>query len=362
MNFFKRRQYRKAIQQVLHECKHARNMRADIASPQDLAALTEAETNLRDRRHSRDEEELDQAIQQAVQCAGKVYPPRPFPRIRENVEIFAVAFAVAMGFRTYFIQPFKIPTGSMQPTLYGITVQQQSAPGPLDRFPVNLLTLIFSGEKYTEVTARVSGPIDTRFAVEEEFFVFYVQGVPHKIRKGLAVYFSPGDYVAKGQLMASGRVRYGDHIFVDKVRYNFARPKRGDIVVFSTDFIHDARIKPNTFYIKRMAALPGERVGIEPPYLMVGGTKVTEPYPFHRLVTDPGYSGYTLAKAQTNQPAFLAEGQQERLIPEDAFLPLGDNTSFSLDGRYFGPVKRKSLVGPAFMVYWPFSKRWGPTR
>ena len=151
MNLYKRRQYRKAIHHDLHECKHARNMRADIASPEDLAALTEAESILRSRRHSRDEEELDLAIQQAVQCAGKVYPPRPFPRIRENVEIFAVAFA-GHGLRTYFIQPFKIPTGSIQPTLYGITVQQQSL-GSLDRFPVNLLTLILSGEKYTKVTA-----------------------------------------------------------------------------------------------------------------------------------------------------------------------------------------------------------------
>jgi len=32
-----------------------------------------------------------------------------------------VALAVAMGIRTFFLQPFKIPTGSMQPTLFGVT-------------------------------------------------------------------------------------------------------------------------------------------------------------------------------------------------------------------------------------------------
>jgi signal peptidase I len=41
------------------------------------------------------------------------------------------------------------------------------------------------------------------------------------------------------------------------------------------------------------------------------------------------------------------------------YLPLGDNTLYSLDGRYFGPVERQHIVGPAFAVYWPFSKRWG---
>ena len=362
MNFFKRRRYRKAIHQVLHESKHARHMRADLAAPEDIQCLVEAEGELRNKRSSHDEAELDQAIQLVVQCATKVYPPRPFPRIRENVEIFAVAFAVAMAFRTYFIQPFKIPTGSMQPTLYGITVQQQSSQGAMDRFPMNLLALAWKGERYTEVTAKLSGQIDTRFAVDDEFFVFYVRGVPHRIRKGLAVYFSPGDYVTKGQLMASGRVRFGDHIFVDKIRYNFSRPKRGDIIVFSTDFINDPRIKTNTFYIKRLAVLPGEQVEIDPPRLIVNGKQVTEPEPFTRLLNDPGYSGYTLARVQPGQTTFLAESGQTRQLAADEFLPLGDNTSFSLDGRYFGPVKQKSLVGPSFMVYWPFSRRWGPVR
>ncbi|HPC58336.1 MAG TPA: S26 family signal peptidase, partial [Kiritimatiellia bacterium] len=41
------------------------------------------------------------------------------------------------------------------------------------------------------------------------------------------------------------------------------------------------------------------------------------------------------------------------------FLPFGDNTTSSLDGRYFGPVSERALVGPSFFVYWPLSRRWG---
>ena len=53
-------------------------------------------------------------------AANKWLKPYPHPVWRENVEVLLVAIAVAMGIRTFFLQPFKIPTGSMQPTLYGV--------------------------------------------------------------------------------------------------------------------------------------------------------------------------------------------------------------------------------------------------
>src|ERR1700722_7632346 len=53
--------------------------------------------------------------------ANKWIKPYPHAATRENVEVLLVALAVAMGIRTFFVQPFKIPTGSMQPTLFGVT-------------------------------------------------------------------------------------------------------------------------------------------------------------------------------------------------------------------------------------------------
>lgn len=362
MNFFARRRWRKIIKHALHEARHARHMREDIAAPEDLEALRNAENEVSAAWRARDEARLESALDGLAQALSRVAPPRPSPRIRENVEILAVAVAVAMGVRTYFVQPFKIPTGSMQPTLYGIDVKADATREWLDVFPLNILRLALFGERYVEVRAQASGPI-TLVDRTEEGKVYSIGGRLHHIRSHLREYPLQSPYVEKGQLLASGRVRQGDHIFVNKVRYNFAKPKRGDIFVFSTDGIQYPGIRPDSFYIKRVAGLPGERISIDPPYLVADGRRITSPYPFERLVkaTDQGYVGYQLpeipfgyrsdAKIQTRFST-LALGDHE-------YLPLGDNTRSSLDGRYFGAVQEVNIVGPAFMVYWPFGKRWG---
>jgi signal peptidase I len=337
-------------------------MRADVAEPEDIRKLLDTETALQSAWKTRDEAATESAAEHLVNCIAKVLPPRPHPKVRENIEILVVAVAVALAVRTYFVQPFKIPTGSMQPTLHGIIVKPQAERGWMDYFPLSLVRLALFGERYVEVRASVSGELKDQLDVSEDAVYIFVGRTPHVIRPNMALRSSPG-YVERGQVLASGRVRLGDHVFVNKVRYNFSRPRRGDIFVFSTDGIVHEQIRPNTFYIKRLVGLPGEEISIDAPYLVANSQRITEPYPFHRLLTDreKGYMGYQLARTSGHRVK-LGSPTDIVKLSDSQYLPMGDNTMQSLDGRYFGGVERRNIVGPAFLVYWPFGPRWGLVR
>ena len=360
MNFFERRRVHKIVKHALHEAKHALHMRGDIAAQEDLDALREGIVVLKDAWARKHDDDIEAALNAIGGKIDKVLPAKPHAKMREHVEILVVALAVAMGFRAYFIQPFKIPTGSMQPTLYGITVDESSPKTIFDSFPLNLAQWIVTGEMYTEIRAKATGVVSRQYEQREDGNVYTIGGMRHRVPNGMHLRLQSPN-VVKGQLLAAGRVRRGDHIFVNKLKYNFVRPTRGDIFVFDTDEIDHPQIRKDTFYIKRMVGMPGEAISIDPPYLVADGKRVTEPYAFDRLLHDAagGYIGYILPPYGPGTPVKLATRESVLQLGKGEYLPLGDNTRSSLDGRYFGAVPERSIVGPAFMVYWPFGKRWG---
>ncbi len=363
--WFRRRKMLKQTGHLLHEARHLRRMREDIADREAIGALRDAERALARARADGPPDEIEGRADALGAAMDAFAPKRGNPRLREHIEILVVAVAVAMGFRTYFIQPFKIPTGSMQPTLHGITVQPQIGRQWHDYFPLNLVSLVLYGERYQEIRARATGLVDTRYEESDDALRFFVAGIPHEMPRNMTLRVQPGlSRVEKGQILASGRVRLGDHIFVNKLRYNFSRPVRGDIFVFSTKGIDYPRIRPDSFYIKRMAGLPGERLTLDPPHLVADGVRVTAPFPFERLVkgTAEGYHGYRWPHYDPRIRVALGRAGQGLQLSSSQYLPLGDNTLSSLDGRYFGGVERVNIVGPAFMVYWPFGPRWGLVR
>jgi len=369
MNYFERRTRIKQIKHALHEARHARRMREDIARPEDVAQLERTEKELRNDLRTKQYEAALERIFRIEKEIRAIMPIPSAPRLRENLEVLVVAIAVAMAIRAYFFQPFKIPTGSMQPTLYGITVEQLKngeKPGLWDGFPQKIIPFLINGTYYREVRAQAAGVVRTTGLDPTQTFVYVsIAGRQHAIRKGMRPHFREGEMVQRGAVLASGRFRFGDHLFVDKISYNFRRPRRGDVFVFQTGGIDHPRIRENTFYIKRLVGLPNEAIQIRPPFIHVNEEAWDQPHVTRFMDRKwPGdrqeyYGGYTNV---SDNEARLRRPTDVLRLAEDEYLPFGDNTGSSLDGRYFGGVNQEDIVGPAFVVYWPFNRRWGRIR
>lgn len=356
MNYFRRRRARQHLKLLLKQARHVRNMREDVADPGRLRLLGELEINARRAIGASDHENMRAAAGPLERNISSLIPGRPYPGLRDNIETLLVAVAVAMAFRTYFLQPFRIPTSSMHPTLHGITYEPQSAPGLFDRFPLQIARWIVRGQWYVEIAARTSGV--ARFVeTPKGETAIVIGGLSHRVPANAGLRVGQGDRVMTGQVLASGVRTAGDHILVNKVAWNFRRPQRGEIMVFTTDGIRHPQIKEKEHYVKRLVGLPGETVDISDPYLLVNGMKLRSPRSIKRIQDrEEDYSGFIKPQPQQID---VVEAYPARLGPAD-YHALGDNQASSLDSRYWGPVPEENLVGPAVFVYWPFSRRWGP--
>ncbi|MFH1476066.1 MAG: signal peptidase I [Verrucomicrobiota bacterium] len=358
MNYFERRRLRKILLHLIKEARHVRNLREDVAAAIPLARLDESVQRGRNILRAGAWPQVESAAAELGDRIEALMPRRPWAWLCENLEIIVVALAVAMAFRTYFIQPFKIPTSSMSPTLYGIHYAPCNTKGFTDYMPLNMVKWLITGEWYVEVRAATFGTAywasfgDTRgVVIGERYQKVYDSANPSG---ALAECVTNGEQVITGQKLASGARIAGDHIFVNKAGWNFRKPRRGEIMVFKTNGIKHPQIKQNEHYVKRLVGLPGETLDIENPYLCINGNKITQPASIARIAACRfGYDGYQ----KTGN--YMANQKNHVQLANDQFFACGDNQRNSLDSRYWGPVKRVNLVGPAFFVYWPLSRRWG---
>jgi signal peptidase I len=371
------------VRQATEMCQHVRkllNAQRDVLLPQALEAVTAA---LRQTQAAiaadADDAALGKHMAQLEEMAGKWIKPYPYADWRENIEVFLVAIVVAMAIRTFFLQPFKIPTGSMEPTLFGIEctdLRDQAdfkMPGPLVRF----WDVIYDGTIWHEFIAPADGevvrigPLEhlLRFINKQTLWVQY-RGQDRQVP--FTIWCGPDDHLehaigldrrfvfSKGEPIVRFKEVTGDHLFVDRVTYNFRRPRRGDIVVFKTKGIVGI---PNQdqFYIKRLVGLPGESVSIgEDQHARINGRRLDASTPHFENVYgfDPNaprregktgqYNGHVLQPASTLRfPGDTIE------IPARQFVVFGDNTLNSLDSRYWGPLPEQNVIGKSCFVYWP---------
>src|SRR6201993_4508137 len=135
--------------------RHARKYlryKHDKLSGTDREQIVSEMQMLREGLRSRDRQKIHSAAETLDKTLHELMPVTWESHWRENCEVILVAIVVAVGIRSYFLQPFKIPTGSMQPTLNGIIGYPSTAPAP------NILRqigeFIALGRNYVNVVAR----------------------------------------------------------------------------------------------------------------------------------------------------------------------------------------------------------------
>ena len=339
MNWWKKRRALKQAKELLAMAGKLLRMHRDILQERTIQELAGATEKLAAAIATRNIPEVETCTEKLDRQLSLAFPRTTHSSVRENIEVFLVAAIVAMGVRTFFLQPFKIPTGSMQPTLYGITGDHGEHDGWSHEvsLPKRLGMLLFQGQWPTASNAK---SVDSLVNL-----------------LGWTIF---GQWPNNAHWQASG-----DHIFVDRFTYHFRKPKRAEVVVFETGFMSQRGVNPRGgFYIKRLVGLAEETVSIKPPHVLIDG-KVAKGTAFDRMYSmRDGYWGYMLFPHEqpgaTYQSKYInSDISNSYTIPAKHFLALGDNSGSSLDGRYWGAVPEKALVGRAVLVYWPFSWRFG---
>jgi signal peptidase I len=291
---------RRSLREFEKNLKRYLAINADLIGPERLDNIRQMKKQMSEARRDGKLDEAESLRNRIEQQLEAALPPVRGPKaLREWVEVLLVATLVAWGgIRTFFVQPFKIPTGSMQPTLYGIHSQPEFGVPSLF---VRLGDQILFGKKYTGTDAIFSG----------------------------------------------------DRIFVDKFSYHFRKPRRGEIIVFGTASVEG--LPPEMrgkFYIKRLIGLPGDEIQIRPPYVYINGEILDERPAFRRIYSRKnGYAGYVPGEIPAKDAVFK--------VPDGHLYALGDNSLSSLDSRYWGAFHQNELIGRAFFVYWPFGRRFG---
>ncbi len=322
----------------------------------------------------------------------------PIPGFKRNAivemaESFFVIMVIFLGIRTYYVQPFRIPTGSMQPSLNGIIVH------PVEKIPSlpgRLWDMVTLGSSYVEATAEnakslISIEDHPKYLLFTETTLSFSDGSKVNIpsAKGAVIqYLKEQGKICEtltglrlgsfrpGETIVRARVDAGDMILVNRVSYHFRKPQRGETFVFDTRGINTSMQTPSavrmsdqqagTHYIKRLCGLPGDTLQVKSPFLLINGKPGAEHTIARVAAGKQPYNtcGYQELKHRYQPLAYMTDlgpvHLQNTTDPATReYAALGDNTTNSLDSRYWGPVRQFNIIGPACFALWPFTTHWG---
>jgi signal peptidase I len=155
----------------------------------------------------------------------------------------------------------------------------------------------------------------------------------------------------------------GDFLLVNKVVYGkpgawrwllpYEQVHRGDVIVFHFP------LDPSDHVVKRVVAVPGDRIHLQNGVVYINGQKQSEPFAIFegayqdnfrdqfpaKLYTDPGVDTHWWIQMRHD----VQNG--ELVVPPGKYFVLGDNRNHSRDSRYWGFVPSDNVVGLPFFIY-----------
>ena len=156
----------------------------------------------------------------------------------------------------------------------------------------------------------------------------------------------------------------GDYVLVDKFCYGattrwnpfmpYRKIRRGDVIVFHYP------VNPAQDFVKRVVAVPGDRLRLINKRVVINGAPVQEPYTQHIAQLRNFYRDDF---PQTDSPDYGVDAKwwkempklvedRQLIIPEGNYFVMGDNRDDSQDSRYWGFVPRENIIGRPLLIYW----------
>lgn len=176
----------------------------------------------------------------------------------------------------------------------------------------------------------------------------------------------------------------GDHLFVNKAAYGFRLPftqvrflefnkiKQGDIIVFTfpaktKDQENCGGYQYGRDYVKRVVAMPGDKVEVKNAVLYVNDQEVPlQGYEVYKdIVRFKGDNNLSQdvyqilwedGKLEHEFGFVLRDDFGPIIVPQDSYFAMGDNRDDSCDSRFWGPVPRQNIKGTAWFIHWPLNR------
>lgn len=421
--FFKKDKVKEWAKQLLMVAEKIEHYRGDVLTSSQQQTLLQARDLILSaqalpiREASNRFTEADQLLKTV---GGTIYPTTGWV---DNAEVFLFAAVLALAIRTFFFQPFKIPTNSMYPTYAGMKAELITKERNLFQRLGNWVCL---GSTNYRVQVRRSGfvqiPIATRdhktgpyggflyyrvvssrkflglSASQEREYTFLVGGEPIRLRTPLEFNF---DEVALKTLFPG--TRSWAEILGHRSERKFHRLPIKDGDIEDEILYFDTKIYKNTGEdLFNFDIMSGDMLFVNKLAYHFSWPKIGDPIVFRtrdierlnhddkyyikRLVGLPGDTlavegcdlwrngkpiegaeAFVLNRGQVGEyPGYtntgsLEEGHEVRVL-EDEYFAMGDNSPDSYDSRAWGGVPQDAVIGKAIFILYPFTHRWGVSR